>query len=294
MKIFRNKNSEGYSLIEMMVVIAIIGALTSLAIPEYSSYRDKARAAHCLANRYHIEMDERAYILEHNKPNLEIDDLLSCPSDGEYIWIISDPNNPDYPKVGCSIHFWPAYSPPTLEEAEVLFSSDFENMDALTPLIGKWKTKNGVLEPKGKGEHRLAFGDENWTDYEITVNATLSKGKGYGIYYRADGNRDISGYCFQYDPGYWPDSFLVRRVNNGHEEWLPFQRVTIPDGFPIYNQPHEITTTVKGDHHVIKIDGAVVLDFYDSTFSSGMAGFRSWGNSKVRFQNTTVNGVRLN
>jgi len=108
MKTLKNNNSGGFILIELMVVIAIMGALASIAIPRYSSYRDKARAASCLANRYHIEMAERAYFLEHNEPNLRIDDLWSCPSDGVYVWLISDANDPDYPKVGCSIHLWPS------------------------------------------------------------------------------------------------------------------------------------------------------------------------------------------
>ncbi len=64
---------------------------------------------------------------------------------------------------------------------------------------------------------------------------------------------------------------LFGKVYNGNEGPL-FQRVTIPDGFPIYNQPHEIDLIVEGDHHVIKVDGEVVLDFYDNTFTSGMAG----------------------
>ena len=101
-------NSEGFTLLELMVVIAIIGALASIAMPQYASYTVKARAAHCLANRYHIEMDERAYFLDHDVPNLKIDDLWSCPSGGEYVWLISDPNDSDYPKIGCSIHFWPS------------------------------------------------------------------------------------------------------------------------------------------------------------------------------------------
>ncbi len=105
MKTLKNNNSGGYTLIELMVVIAIMGALASIAIPNYLSHVEKARAAHCLANRYNIEMAERAYFLEHNEPNLKIDDLWSCPSDGVYVWLISDANNPGYPKVGCSIHY---------------------------------------------------------------------------------------------------------------------------------------------------------------------------------------------
>jgi len=113
MKIFGDNNFGGYAIIELMVVIAIMGALTSIAIPEYSSYREKARAAHCLANRYHIEMAERAYFLEYIKPNLKIDDLSTCPSEGVYLWIVSDPNDPHYPKLGCSIHFWPEQLTPS-------------------------------------------------------------------------------------------------------------------------------------------------------------------------------------
>lgn len=108
MKTLKNNNSGGNTLLELMVVMAIIGALASIAIPGYSSYREKARAVHCLANRYQIEMTEREYFLEHNETNLKIDDLWKCLSDGVYIWIVSDPNDPDYPRVGCSLHFWPS------------------------------------------------------------------------------------------------------------------------------------------------------------------------------------------
>ena len=284
MKPLCNMNSRGFTLLELVVVIALMGSLASIAVPQYSFFKKKACATVCLSNRYHIEMEERAYFLDNNKASLKIDDRWSCPCGGVYVWMTSDPDNLSYPKVGCSLHY--AYLPPSQEE-ETLFSSDFDDMDDLTPLRGKWGTLNGNLLPLKGGEHRITFGDTNWTDYEMKVNATLSSGKGYGIYYRSDGNKKNSGYCFQYDPGYGKGAFLVREVVNGKEK-KPFQRVKIPDGFPVFNQSHEIAVSVEDDHHVIKIDGETILDFYDDTYPSGSTGLRSWGKSKVSFENVTV------
>ena len=113
---------------------------------------------------------------------------------------------------------------------------------------------------------------------------------GYGVYYRTDGKLDISGYIFQYDPGYGK-SFLVRKVDKGGEK-SPFQRVKMPDNFSIYNESHDITITVENDHHIIRVDGEVVFDFQDDTFSSGMPGFRTWGNSDVSFHDVVVYGLQ--
>jgi DNA-binding protein HU-beta len=134
-------------------------------------------------------------------------------------------------------------------------------------------------------ENRVVFGQLNWTDYVVHVTATLVSGNGYGIYYRSDGKAGlqpgITGYCFQFDPGL--SQLLVRKVVDGYE-FEPFQSVPMPAAVvAALSSPHDISVAVKGDHHVISVDGAVVLDFHDGSFSSGMAGLRGWNDCDPSF-----------
>ncbi|MGD9160736.1 MAG: prepilin-type N-terminal cleavage/methylation domain-containing protein [Desulfobacteraceae bacterium] len=116
--------SHGFSLLEMMAVLIIAGILVSIAVPYYLSKREKAYRAECEANRYHIELEERAYYNENNKPSLSIDSKYKCPSGGVYIWLVSDPANSEYPKVGCSVHYIGQYD--SSESNEEIISESYD------------------------------------------------------------------------------------------------------------------------------------------------------------------------
>ncbi len=284
----RNDDRRGFTLVEMVVVIALILVLLAIATPLMSAYLERSRATKCLSLRYVTEKSEMTYMIEKGRSSDSFSDLINagfltgeprCPSGGTYVWLQRTPE----PILGCSVHYGTV---PAGEGAQVLFASGFDDQSGLTRLMGQWNTGHGTLNNRPGQESRIAFGDTAWKDYEIQVSATLTQGNGYGVYYRADGNPNITGYVFQFDPGLG-NKFVVRKVVGGREQ-SPFQSVSMPAGFPIYNQSHDISISVTGDRHIIKVDGQPVLEFRDSTFASGAGGFRTWGNTQANFDNLSV------
>jgi type IV pilus assembly protein PilA len=61
------QKQQGFSLIELLVVIGIIGALTAIAIPQYQKYQDKAKVTAAIATLTNMRSVIEASIMEEGK-----------------------------------------------------------------------------------------------------------------------------------------------------------------------------------------------------------------------------------
>lgn len=90
-------NEGGFTLVELMVVLVIIGVIAGIAVPKVSGYREAAAARACEANRRAIETAIIAYEAhtgntfsagtgETKFADLEdyLDPVPTCPGRGEY------------------------------------------------------------------------------------------------------------------------------------------------------------------------------------------------------------------
>jgi prepilin-type N-terminal cleavage/methylation domain-containing protein len=276
------RRADGFTLIELLIVIIIIAILAVIAIPVYANQRDKAKDAAVKEGSHLIQDAVVAYAVDHGG---------AYPAT-EYV--TSTPGDPTADNLGNKyLDTWPRNpwtgKPMKNTGSNVLFNTDFASLSGLTSLQGTWAVVNGQLVPTGSGENRIAFGSTAWTDVELDLSATLNAGRGFGVYYRSDGKTNISGYCFQYDPGLG-NKFVVRKVNGGSES-APIASFDMPAGFNVYGAQHDIAIKVVGDKHVIMVDGKQVLSFSDATYKTGGAGLRSWdGESSVSFASAKALG----
>lgn len=85
----------GFTLIEMMIAIAVIATLLAIAVPNFIKARSSAQTKTCLTNLWHISHAKEQYIAEEKISDghtIEWNDLVpdllktkpSCPADGVY------------------------------------------------------------------------------------------------------------------------------------------------------------------------------------------------------------------
>jgi len=64
MKFFRPKNKTGFTLVEIMIVVLIIGILLAIAIPNFVSARESSRAKACVGNLKQIDSATQQYCMD--------------------------------------------------------------------------------------------------------------------------------------------------------------------------------------------------------------------------------------
>lgn len=73
-----NRGLGGFTLVEIMIVVAIIGLLLAIAIPNYVKARANSQANSCINNLRQIDGAIQQFALEYNK---HVGDPVSYPTD---------------------------------------------------------------------------------------------------------------------------------------------------------------------------------------------------------------------
>lgn len=175
-----------------------------------------------------------------------------------------------------------------IPSSAVLYSDDFTNFSLSNWYIswGKWESTDGVLY--GENESSVFAKNFNGENYTIAItNANLSKGDGFGIWFRVKNYIRPEGYIFQFDPGYGSGAFLFRKWVNGQELSTPIA-ISYASGYDWYGEDHQIQISVIGDTFIAYVDGKEVVSVSDSTYIEGTIGFRTWDNSRATFDDISI------
>ncbi|OEU66195.1 MAG: pilus assembly protein [Desulfovibrio sp. S3730MH75] len=60
----RRNGEKGFTLIELMIVVAIIGILAAIAIPQFTKYRSRANNTAALSDARNMRTDMEGYFAE--------------------------------------------------------------------------------------------------------------------------------------------------------------------------------------------------------------------------------------
>jgi fructan beta-fructosidase len=127
---------------------------------------------------------------------------------------------------------------------------------------------------------------EHALGYLVSFSAMLDNGPGWGLFFnsRVDRSNRVSGYTFQYDPGYGRGAYLLRRWVNNRESVIKAVSASLD-----YDVSHTFTLDITPGSLSISQDGGEVLAYTGNLPVQGdVLGFRTWGSTDATFQNVAV------
>jgi type IV pilus assembly protein PilA len=89
-----NHKNKGFTLVEIMIVVVIIGLLASMAIPAFQKVRTNSQDKAVLNNARQLSAASDQYYLENGVSSVVISDLLGPTS---YIKVLNSVANETYP-----------------------------------------------------------------------------------------------------------------------------------------------------------------------------------------------------
>jgi len=95
MRVKLNTSRSGFTLVEIMIVVAIIGLLAAVAIPNFSKARSSAYKNACIVNLRQIDGAKQLWATENKKGDADVPGdsdigpylskgMPSCPGGGKY------------------------------------------------------------------------------------------------------------------------------------------------------------------------------------------------------------------
>jgi prepilin-type N-terminal cleavage/methylation domain-containing protein len=98
-------DSKGFTLIELIITLSILGILSLIAIPRFLTVTENARREVCEANRAELEHGYEIYLVQNDKTDTDANfitfvneyDQEICPEGG----VVSRSEG----RINCSIHF---------------------------------------------------------------------------------------------------------------------------------------------------------------------------------------------